>query len=525
MKIKKMLISFNIKEKFKELKEKGGFSANSGQFLNQNNYFDLGIAFWLINPDEKEYTPEYLSKKYLHPVRSRPAEGGATGTSEHPASNGVNKDFSGKGDLEKLQKIAEKKLKEYKLEKLFYEVEMPLVPVLAGMELMGVKLNVKSLKDLDAKLKKNLIDLTKKIYKEAGGPFNVNSPKQLGQIFFQKLKIDLKGVKKTRGGAISTDIDTLLTIQGRHPIVKYILEYRELFKLQSTYIRPLQDLVDENGRLHTTYIQTGTSTGRLSSQNPNLQNIPAEGNWAKEVRKAFITEKGYQLASFDYSQIELRVLASLSGDPKMIEAFNGDSDIHKITAANVFNVPLEKVTPEMRRTAKTLNFGVVYGMGANAFAKTSGLNFAEAKKFIDEYFNDFKKIKEWQEEVKSQARVFGYVTNLNGRRRWLLQATSMFRSEAAEAERAAINMPVQGLAADIIKIAMVKVADEIKKKEWSDKVRMLLTIHDELLFEIRKDIIKESSRVIQKIMESAYELEVPIKVSVKTGDNWGELEN
>ncbi|MBI4992391.1 MAG: hypothetical protein HZB99_04205 [Candidatus Harrisonbacteria bacterium] len=484
-----MLIDFNLKEKFKEPRRVGK--------KLPAEYFDLGVAFWMLNPDEEKYSLEFLSNRYLH-------QDGAT-----------NKE---------LYNYAVKKLKEYKLEKLFYEVEIPLLAVLADMEILGIKLNVKKLKDLDKKLEKNLSGLAKSIYKEAGEVFNINSPKQLGKIFFEKLNIDIRGVKKTRGGAISTDVETLLTIRDRHPIVKYILEYRELFKLQSTYVRPLQELADKNNRVHTTYIQTGTATGRLSSQNPNLQNIPAEGEWAKELRKAFVAEKGYQIVAFDYSQMELRILASLSGDPEMMKAFNNDQDIHKLTAASVFNVSLEKVTPEMRRLAKTLNFGVVYGMGANAFAKTSGLSFSEAKKFIEEYFNDFKKIKEWQEEVKSQARTMGYVTNLNRRRRWLLSATSMFRGEAAEAERAAINMPVQGLAADIIKIAMVRVAEELKRRKWQDKVRMLLTIHDELLFEISEDIMKEATSLIRKIMESAYELEVPIKIIVKVGKNWGELE-
>lgn len=503
-----MLIDFDIKEKIKELKR-------ASKKLPAE-CFDLGVAFWLLNPDEEEYSAEFLSQRYLHKNPS-------TGSRSAELSDARLKGVVGQDVKKELYNYAAKKLKEYKLEKLFYDVEMPLLAILADMELKGIRLSFKSLKDLDKKLEKILADLVKKIYKEAGETFNVNSPKQLGKILFEKLKIDIKGVKKTKGGAISTNIDTLMTISDRHLIVKFILEYRELFKLQSTYVKPLQELADKNQRVHTTYIQTGTSTGRLSSQNPNLQNIPIEGEWAKELRKCFITEKGFQLASFDYSQIELRVLASLSGDPKMIEAFNNDLDIHKLTAANVFNVALEKVTPEMRRLAKTLNFGVVYGMGANAFAKTSGLNFADAKKFIDEYFSDFKKIKEWQETVKEQARTTGYVSNLNGRRRWLLQATSMFRGEAAEAERAAINMPVQGLAADIIKIAMVKVNEEIRKKGWEDKVRMLLTIHDELLFEIREDIMKETISAIQKNMESAYELEVPVRVSIKVGKNWGEM--
>lgn len=483
-----MVVDFNIKEKLKELKK--------ADKKMPADYFDLGVAYWLINPDEKEYSADYLAKRFLQKDRAT---------------------------IKELYAFASKKLKEYKLEKLFYEVEMPLIKVLAEMELRGINLDLRFLRKLDKNLEKEISALVKKIYEEAGGTFNINSPKQLSQVLFEKLKINLGGVKKTRTGAISTDVETLNLIRDRHPIVGLLLEYRELFKLQSTYVRPLQGLVAEDGRVHTTYIQTGTATGRLSSQNPNLQNIPVGTDWAVELRKSFVAEKGYKLASFDYSQIELRILASLSGDPKMIEAFNNDLDIHKLTAANVFNVALEKVTPEMRRLAKTLNFGVVYGMGAIAFAKTSGLSVVEARKFIEEYFSDFKKIKEWQEGMKAQARMLGYVTNLNGRRRWLFKAASMYRGEAAEAERAAINMPVQGLAADIIKIAMVKISEEIKKLKLENKARMLLTIHDELLFEIKEDIIKETAELIQKIMESAYELEVPVKVVSKIGENWGKL--
>ncbi len=484
-----MLIDFNLKEKFKELKK-------SGKDIPRE-YFDLGVAFWLLNPDEEKYSAEYLSKKYLH------KEGGSD---------------------KELHSYAVKKLKEYRLEKIFYDMEMPLVAILADMETRGIKVDIRGLENLDEELGKKLSALVKNIYKEAGENFNINSPKQLGKILFEKLKISLDGVKKTKGGAVSTNIDTLLMIQDRHEIVRYVLEYRELFKLQSTYVKPLQELADKKQRVHTTYIQTGTSTGRLSSQNPNLQNIPAGGEWAKKIRACFIPEKGYVLAASDYSQIELRILASLSGDPKMIEAFNNDWDIHKLTAANVFDVPLEKVTPDMRRIAKTLNFGIIFGMGANAFAKTSGLKFAEAKKFIDEYFEDFKSIKIWHEKIKAQARADGFVSNLNGRRRWLLEAVSMFRGEAAEAERAAINMPIQSLDADIMKIAMVRISEEIRMRKWEDYVRMLLTIHDELLFEIKNDILEDAGPVIVKIMESAYELEVPIRVTAKSGKSWGDLE-
>lgn len=488
-----MFIDFNLKEKFKKLKCAGK--------KVPAEYFDLSVAFWLINPDEKEYAPEYLSRRYLH--------------KECDPSTGSG--------LKQLYEVVLKKLKEYKLEGIFYDVEMPLVEVLTDMETAGIKLDVKLLRNLDNELEKKLIALAKIIYKEAGEIFNINSPKQLSNVLFNKLKIETKGLRKTKGGIFSTDEESLFAIKDKHHIVSHLLEYRELFKLQSTYVKPLQNLADKNNRVHTTYIQTGTATGRLSSQNPNLQNIPAEGDWAKKLRKAFIAEKSYQLVSFDYSQIELRILASLSGDPKMIEAFNNDLDIHKMTAANVFNAPLEKVTSGMRRLAKTLNFGIVYGMGANAFAKTSGLSVAEARKFIEEYFSDFKKIKEWQENIKAQARTFGYVSNLNGRRRWILSAASMFRGEAAEAERAAVNMSVQSLAADIIKMAMVKIHKKIRNEKLENRIRMLLTIHDELLFEIREDIIKEAAKFIADIMESVYELEVPIKVTTKVGKNWGVL--
>lgn len=556
-----MLIDFNIKDKIKALKtgssleeslsadlsaealalpkpsakrrsakaevltKEGLSSQGKGKKISEV-YFDIGVAYWLLNPDEGDYSPESLSRKYLHREYN-----------------------NSRGDLNELYKFSENKIKEYKLEKLFYETEMPLIEVLADMEILGIKLDTNYLKKLEEELGERINDLVEMIYKEAGEPFNINSPKQLSHILFNKLKIDANRIRKTKDGAISTDIETLSVIKDLHPIAEHLINYRELFKLQSTYVMPLRELVDSNGRVHTAYIQTGTSTGRLSSQNPNLQNIPVsvpqggamagspafvktsagrpvKGEWAPALRKAFIAEKGYRLAVFDYSQIELRILASVSGDPKMMEAFNNDLDIHKMTATNVFNTLLENVTPAMRRMAKTLNFGVIYGMGANAFAKISGLNVVEARKFIQEYFNDFKKIKDWQEGVKAQARACGYVTNLNGRRRWFLEAVSTLQRQAAEAERAAINFPVQGLAADIIKMAMVKISEELKKEKWwGNKARLLLTIHDELLFEIDEGIIKKAVKLISHLMESVYELEVPIKVSAKTGENWGELIN
>ncbi len=495
------MIGFNLKEKIKELKKKNK--------PIPAEIFDLGIAFWLINPDEKEYTGEYLVPKYLH-KEFDPSTSSGQGFSEEV--------------LEELKKYAEDKLAEFEMKHVFYDLEMPLLKVLADMEINGIGLNKKKLADLDKQISKKISELVQKIYKEAGEIFNINSPKQLSDILFNKLNISIKGLKKTSTGAISTNIETLEALKNEHEIIGLILEYREIFKLQSTYIKPFQELVAKDGRIHTNYLQTGTVTGRLSSENPNMQNIPGGTELSDKFRGCFEAEKGYEFISFDYSQIELRVLASLSGDPKMIDAFKRDLDIHKMTAAQVNNVPLDKVTPEMRSFAKTLNFGVVYGMGFVAFAKASGLPAAEAKKFIAEYFDDFKEIKKWQEKVKEEARKNCFVSNLNGRRRWLLNIISSSQFLASQSEREAINMPVQSLAADILKISMVKVYDYLVKRGWNnDQVRMLLTIHDELLFEVKSDIIKKVRADISEIMESAFKLSVPLKVSVETGKTWGEI--
>ncbi|MHB9019851.1 MAG: DNA polymerase [Minisyncoccota bacterium] len=503
------MIGFDLKEKIKELKRRGKNSPAGGP----NEIFDLGVAFWLINVDEEKYTGEYLAPKYLHKEFDHSAGLGRANSEEV---------------LEELKKYTEEKLKEFGMTRLFYKLEMPLLEVLADMELNGIGANKKKLIDLDKKIGKKLKEITEKIYKEAGKVFNINSPKQVADVLFNTLKIitPVGGrLKKTSTGAVSTNIETLETLKNEHKIIGLILEYRELFKLQTTYVRPFQELIDKDGRIHTTYLQTGTVTGRLSSENPNMQNIPAGTEWSNEFKRCFEPEKGYEFVSFDYSQIELRVLASLSGDPKMIDAFKKDLDIHKMTAAQVNNVPLEKVTPQMRSFAKTLNFGVAYGRGFISFAKTSGLSAAEAKKFIAEYFSDFKEIKKWQERIKEQARKDCFVSNLNGRRRWLLNIVSNSQFLASQAEREAINMPVQSLAADILKISMVKVVDHLKEKGWyGDSVRPLLTIHDELLFEVKSDIIKKVKADIAKIMENAFKLSVPLKVPVKAGKNWGSME-
>ncbi len=418
----------------------------------------------------------------------------------------------------------ERNLRLANLGKIFDEIELPLVEVLEEMHQAGIKVDLAYLKELSKDLNTEITKLVKDIYKKAGGEFNLNSPKQLSAILFEKLQIDPTGIPKKKTGAYSTDAETLNFIKDRHPIVEPMLRYRELFKLQSTYVLPLQELIAKDGRIHTSFIQTGSATGRLSSQNPNLQNIPVSTEWGKKIRGAFIADKGNSLVSLDYSQIELRVLASVAADEEMIAAFKKGLDIHKVTASKVFDVPLEKVTSEMRNLAKTLNFGVIYGMGPNAFSQTSGIPLAEAKKFITEYFADFVSIKHWQEKMISQAKKVKFVENLNGRRRLVPGITHPNRRFSSEAERAVINMPIQGLAADIIKLAMIKTDDLIHKKKWQDKVRLLLSIHDELIFEVSDKMVEEVLSEIKKVMEAAYKLQnVELKVDSAVGKSWSEL--
>jgi DNA polymerase-1 len=298
------------------------------------------------------------------------------------------------------------------------------------------------------------------------------------------------------------------------------LKYRELSKLKSTYIDALPELIDpKTHRIHTNYNQTGTATGRLSSDNPNLQNIPAQGDWAEKIRQGFIADTNKKFLSLDYSQIELRVAASLSQDPKMTEAFKQNKDIHTLTASEVNNVPFDQVTPGMRRQAKTLNFGVLYGMGSKAFSENTGMPRAQAQIFIEEYYHDFVGIKQWQEQTIKNGQNQGYIKTLTGRQRWAMDLTSENQKYRAMAERAAINFPIQGLAADIIKIAMIDIDNKIKELEIQDKVKMILQIHDELIFEVNEDFVSDAKTLIKEIMEQAFKLNVPVRADAHIGDN------
>ncbi|MBI4709309.1 MAG: hypothetical protein HY764_03860 [Candidatus Portnoybacteria bacterium] len=403
-----------------------------------------------------------------------------------------------------------------------YELEKEVAPVIEKMEKSGIKIDVGKLKMLGKKVDSRLLNLEKEIHQLSGADFNINSPQQLSDILFEKLKLGTKGLKKTPGRVISTAAPELLKLKGSHKIIDLILEYRELAKLKSTYINALPSLISEkDSRIHTQYDQLGAATGRLSSRNPNLQNIPIKTDLGNEIRKAFVAEKGFLFLAADYSQIELRVVASLAQDKKMIGILKAGQDIHLATAAEVFETPLEKVTPKMRQAAKALNFGVIYGMSIHGFAQAAGIESAKAKIFIKKYFDEFKGVARYIETIKSQVADKGFAQTLFGRKRFLPEVNSSAWNLRQAAERAAINFPVQGTAADLVKMAMVKIDSAFRLK--SDKIKMLLQAHDELIFEVRKDYIDESAPRIKNIMESIYQLPAPLIVEIETGDNWGEL--
>jgi DNA polymerase-1 len=413
-------------------------------------------------------------------------------------------------------------LKEKNLWDLFKKIEIPLISVLSQMERNGIKVDVKILEKLTEQLMIYEKQLTEKIYELAGVKFNINSPKQLKKVLFEDLKISIDKIKKTKTG-ISTAAGELEKMKGSHLIIDLILEYREIFKLKSTYSEALPKLVNlKTGRVHTSFNQTITATGRLSSSNPNLQNIPAKGKFSKEIRTAFVAEKGCKLITADYSQIELRVIASLANDEKMIQAFKNGEDIHIRTAAEINECELNQVTSEMRQQAKAINFGIIYGMGVYGLAQRTGIFPVKAKKFIEKYFEIYKGIKNYLEEIKKTTKEKEYAETLFGRRRYLPEINSKIFQVQSAAERMAVNMPIQGTAADLIKIAMIR----INKKSENKKFKMLLQVHDELIFEVETQHIKFLQKIIKQEMEESPEVKkfkVPIEVKIKIGDNWGEI--
>ncbi len=403
--------------------------------------------------------------------------------------------------------------------KLFADVEMPLVPVLVDMERNGIALNTGLLRQMSQEFGEQLRKLEAEIYNSVGHQFNINSPQQLGLILFEELNLPTNQKKK---GSYSTSANVLEDLKGTHPVIQAILDYRTFTKLKSTYIDALPGLLNSRtGRLHTSFNQTRTATGRLSSSDPNLQNIPVRGELGKQVRQAFIAPSGSLLLSGDYSQIDLRALAHLSQDPALVQAFEHDEDIHSATASRLYGVEASKITPDMRRFAKTINFGVIYGMSGYGLEQATELSREEANKFITAYFEKYPGITKYLEATRQQARDTGYVQTLLGRRRSIPEINSPNRQMREAAERMAINMPVQGTSADIIKVAMVKLFKVMNERRLKSK--MLLQVHDELLFEVPEDELEEMRRLVPDIMSNAIKLSIPVKVDIKVGPNWADM--
>lgn len=407
------------------------------------------------------------------------------------------------------------------LSMLFHDIEMPLIEVLKTMETNGIKINPKTLARASATAKKRLAVLEKKIYHLAGTEFNIASPQQLKEVLFEKLQLSTEGIGKTKTG-FSTAAMELEKLKNLHPIIEPVIEHRELSKLVSTYLEALPKLFDKKTqRIHTSFNQTITATGRLSSSEPNLQNIPIRTSAGVEVRRAFVAEHGYSLLSADYSQIELRIVASLANDKAMINIFRRGDDVHRATAAAINNVSLDKVTPEMRYAAKEVNFGVIYGMGAWGLAARTGIDRASAQDFITKYFETFSGVKQFLNEIKDLARARGFVETLFGRRRYIPEINSGVPQVRASAERMAVNMPIQGTAADLIKLAMIKVHRDLNK--INAEARLVLQVHDELVLEVPTSHVASVGDFVQKTMESVGKLKVPIEVHLKAGKNWGEM--
>ncbi len=494
----------------------------------KNIYFDTMIASYLTDPGERAYSLSSLAFTYLGKQMIN-----------------IEELIGKKGDRQlSLKDIDEKKVAIYaaedahityllyhelknntrlkKVEKVFFNIEMPLVQVLADMEYTGVLIDKNFLSKLSNELDKKLKTIQKKIYKLSGEEFNILSPKQLKEILFEKLNISHKNLAKTKTG-ISTSATELEKIKNTHPIINLISEYRELSKLKNTYTDSIPKLINpKTKRVHTNYNQTITATGRLSSSHPNLQNIPVRTELGAKIRNAFIADKNFSIITADYSQIELRIAASISGDKNMIEIFKNDGDIHTITASQINNIPEDKVTPVQRRNAKEINFGILYGLGWRGVAQRTGIPLEEAKKFYEKYKQIYPKLIEYIETTKETVRKKKYTETLFGRRRYFPEIETSHQILKAQAERAAINHPIQGTQADIIKKAMIEISDKIKAEKLDKEIKIILQVHDELVFEVKDDKQKLAIEIITNIMENVCRLKVPLKINISSGKSWGE---
>ena len=497
---------------------------NEGIELN-NLYFDTMIASYVINPAEHHHNLNNLSMKYLNHKMIMLEHVLGKGNTDFSIAN-INQAYKyacEDADITlQLKQILSKEIIERKVDELFFNIEMPLIKVLAKMERNGVYIDKDFFYDFSGKIATQIDELAEKIYQLAGEKFNINSPQQLSKVLFEKLNIPAK--KKTKTG-YSTNISVLMDLRKDYEIAEYLIVYRQLTKLKSTYIDVFPQLVNpKTNRIHSSFNQTVTATGRLSSSDPNLQNIPVRRELGKELRKGFIPQHNdYVILSADYSQIELRVAAILSGDEKFKESFAKGIDIHTRTASYIFGVPESEINSDHRRRAKVINFGVLYGMGAHRVSNELKISYKEAQEFIDNYFALFPKVKEFFDTVIENVKKKGYVSTMFGRRRYIPEINSKNFQVRSFAERTAINTPIQGTAADIMKIAMINIHNKIKDKQ---DIKMIIQIHDELVFEIKQDKVEAYSKLIKEEMENIlpekYQTEVPLKVDIGIGKNWLE---
>ena len=499
-------VMFDVKEAIVKL---------NGRIDIKNISDDTAIAAYLVDPAKNEYTIEKLASEYFGTVIEKPEvkqlsllDDVETDRSEYLAKCAVA--------LGVLNERIGDKIKENGQEKLYQEVELPLVTVLAHLEINGFLVDDHQLKEFADKLGEKIDALTNEIYMLAGEEFNINSPKQLGVILFEKL--ELKPVKKTKTG-YATNADVLEKLRDKHPIVNFIMEYRQLAKLKSTYCDGLRAVVNPNThRIHSVFTQTVTVTGRLSSTEPNLQNIPTRTELGREIRKMFVAKEGYVLVDADYSQIELRVLAHIANDETMINAFRNNEDIHAVTASQVLGIPLEDVTKEQRSSAKAVNFGIVYGIGEFSLAQDLHISVKEAKAYIESYLEKYHGVRNYMESIKEQAKKDGYVKTMLNRIRYIPELKSPNYNIRQFGERVALNTPIQGTAADIIKLAMVRVDNRLINEGLKSK--LILQVHDELIVEAHKDEVDKVKQILSEEMQNAMELNVPLKVDMSTGHSW-----
>ena len=483
------------------------------------------LAHYLINPDMR-HNMDVLAETYLNYTPVSITELIGKKGKNQKSMRDVPLDQQTEYAVEdaditlQLKQHFEKELDEAGTRKLFNDIEIPLLRVLAAMEVEGINLDVNFLESLSGDLNADIERLTSEIYEEAGEEFKISSPKQLGEILFDKMKLVGKP-KKTKTGQYSTAEDVLSYLAKDHDIIQKVLDYRGLSKLKSTYVDALPEQVAQDGRVHTDYMQTVAATGRLSSNNPNLQNIPIRTERGRQVRKAFVPrDENHTLLAADYSQIELRIIAALSEEENMIQAFTNGEDIHASTAAKVFNVPLEEVTREQRSNAKTVNFGIIYGVSAFGLSNQTDLSRGEAKELIDNYYKSYPKLRNYMSELVDFARENGYVKTVLDRRRYLNGINSSNGVVRGAAERNAVNAPIQGSAADIIKIAMINIFEKLENSDY--KTKMLLQVHDELVFDVPNTELDDIKKLIKTEMESAFKMAVPLDVEVGLGQNWLE---